>query len=148
MAKIMVVDDEENIRESVRDILAAEGYDVEVASNANEAWLKIEQRQVDLILLDVMMPGMTVDKFIEKILQRYGQNNKTRIIYISGVGFLNGQISKKDKIKHLTDLMTKLKGDSIKKLNVEGVVVDLLEKPFDKEGLLAKVSDVLGGLDV
>ncbi len=144
MAEIMVVDDEENIRNSVSDILKREGYRVEVASNANEAWIKLEERWVDLILLDIMMPGMTTDKFIKKILEKHGRRDKPRIIYISGVGFLDKNVSRDEKIRHLTGLVTELKGGDSSDLYVGDFVVNLLEKPFSREDLLVKVEKALG----
>ncbi|OYT53604.1 MAG: hypothetical protein B6U72_05245 [Candidatus Altiarchaeales archaeon ex4484_2] len=144
MAKIMVVDDEENIREGVRGVLEGEGYEVDTASNANEAWIKLEEKRVDLILLDVMMPGMTTDKFIKKMGERYGRDSGTRIIYISGVGFLDRNVSRDAKIRHLTGLVTELKGGDKSDIHIYDFVVDLLEKPFSREDLLAKVEKALG----
>lgn len=62
---ILVVDDEPDIRNLVREILEDEGYEVDVAENAHQAELAREAREPDLILLDVWMPdtdGITLYK--------------------------------------------------------------------------------------
>lgn len=55
--RILVIDDEEGIREGLREYLGLEGYDVGVASSAEEA-LALNPTTFDLLLLDVMMEGM------------------------------------------------------------------------------------------
>ncbi|MDQ2070901.1 sigma-54-dependent transcriptional regulator [Natronospira bacteriovora] len=57
-AHILVVDDESDIREMVRDILEDEGYEVTAAANAEEARRSREQNELDLILLDIWMPDV------------------------------------------------------------------------------------------
>ncbi|MGK0673480.1 MAG: sigma-54 dependent transcriptional regulator [Halothiobacillaceae bacterium] len=57
-AHILIVDDEPDIRESVRDILEDEGYSVAVAEGAAQAQAALQARRADLILLDVWMPEM------------------------------------------------------------------------------------------
>jgi DNA-binding NtrC family response regulator len=55
-AKILVVDDESDIRETLREILGEEGYEVEVAANAAEARAARAREEPDLVLLDIWMP--------------------------------------------------------------------------------------------
>jgi DNA-binding NtrC family response regulator len=55
-ARILVVDDENDIRELVREILSEEGYAVETAGNAAEARAACAQQAPDLVLLDIWMP--------------------------------------------------------------------------------------------
>jgi two-component system, NtrC family, nitrogen regulation response regulator NtrX len=57
-SQILVVDDEADIRDMVREILTEEGYEVRVASNAAEARAAHEQHDLDLVLLDIWMPDM------------------------------------------------------------------------------------------
>ena len=56
-ATILVIDDEPNILTTVRRNLDLEGYHVEVAGNAQAGLAKVAESDIDLILLDVMMPG-------------------------------------------------------------------------------------------
>ena len=67
MQKILVVDDEENIRELYRDELAEEGYRVEMAENGTQALAKLESFRPDLVTLDVMMPGMDGIEVLRRI---------------------------------------------------------------------------------
>lgn len=57
-AKILVVDDEERIRRLLRMYLEREDYIIEEAENGEEALVKALSEDYDLILLDIMMPGM------------------------------------------------------------------------------------------
>ncbi len=57
-ARLLVVDDEENIRFLFKEELEEEGYSVDVASNGLEALDKIKQAVFDLVILDIKMPGM------------------------------------------------------------------------------------------
>ena len=58
-ATILVTDDSEINRELLSDILIGEGYKVVCAEDGSRALHEIENRVIDLVLLDVMMPGMT-----------------------------------------------------------------------------------------
>jgi DNA-binding response OmpR family regulator len=57
--KVLVVDDEEDIRMSVGQILEVCGYEVMKAENGTECLKKLEQGLPDLVILDIMMPGMS-----------------------------------------------------------------------------------------
>ncbi|MBU0507878.1 response regulator [bacterium] len=69
-AKLLVVDDEKNLRELYRIELEEEGYDVDTASNATEVMEKVEAAQYDLIILDIRMPGMSGIDLLQKIMAR------------------------------------------------------------------------------
>ena len=56
MKKILIVDDEKNVRISLSIGLTREGYDVDVAGNALEALMKMKERLYDFMLTDVKMP--------------------------------------------------------------------------------------------
>jgi CheY-like chemotaxis protein len=56
--KLLIVDDEENIRFLFKEELEEEGYEVDVASNGLEALEKINGIAFDLVILDIKMPGM------------------------------------------------------------------------------------------
>lgn len=70
MKKILVVDDEENIRELYRDELVEEGYQVELAENGQAALSKFEMFRPDLVTLDVMMPGMNGIEVLRRIREK------------------------------------------------------------------------------
>ncbi len=58
MFSILIIDDEEDIRDILKYNLEKEGFYVEVASNGEDGLVKIKSRIPDLLILDVMMPGM------------------------------------------------------------------------------------------
>jgi CheY-like chemotaxis protein len=70
--KILVVDDEEPIRMLYKSELEEEGYDVTLASNATEALEKVESTPLDLIILDIKMPGMNGIEAMQKIVGKKG----------------------------------------------------------------------------
>jgi len=63
----MIVDDERVLREGLKALLGAEGYAVRVARNGEEALAQYDERPPDLMLLDVMMPGMNGFRVCEHI---------------------------------------------------------------------------------
>lgn len=71
MKKIMVVDDDDNIRFLYKEELEEVGYQVILACSAEEAEKKILEEKPDLITLDIKMPGMSGIEFLEKIKQEY-----------------------------------------------------------------------------
>src|SRR6056300_1071403 len=56
--RILVVDDHEQIRESISEILELENYEVQTAINGNDAMTKVATFQPDLIVTDILMPDM------------------------------------------------------------------------------------------
>ena len=65
---ILVIDDEQEIRESLEELLKLEGYDVSTASTAREGLRKVEERVLDLVLLDIGLPdsnGLEVLKAVK-----------------------------------------------------------------------------------
>ena len=68
MAKtILVVDDEPDIRQSVKLILEVNGYNVITAIDGDDCLRKLKQVKPNLILLDIMMPGTPVDDVVKQI---------------------------------------------------------------------------------
>ena len=59
MTRIMVVEDEESFSEALSFMLRREGYEVEVATDGNAAVDRFERAGADLILLDLMLPGLS-----------------------------------------------------------------------------------------
>src|SRR3989344_9483161 len=56
--RILVVEDEEYLRDLYQEVLSEEGYFVEVAQDGNEGLAKINQGGWDLVMLDIILPGM------------------------------------------------------------------------------------------
>jgi DNA-binding NtrC family response regulator len=66
---ILVVDDEEVMRDVLDSLLTAEGYEVELARNGEEGLDKFQQRAFDLVLLDVSMPGIGGLRTLEELIK-------------------------------------------------------------------------------
>jgi phosphate regulon transcriptional regulator PhoB len=115
VATILVVDDEEPIQELLRFNLEKEGNKVWLAKDGQEALDQVEKEQPDLIVLDVMLPGM--DGL--EVCRRLRQNPKFQEIPI---------------------IMLTAKGEEIDKvLGLELGADDYMTKPFSPRELLARI---------
>jgi DNA-binding response OmpR family regulator len=70
MKRILVVDDEEGIRQLYKEELEDEGYKVELAERGEEALEKISESKPDVVILDLKMPGMGGLEVLERIRER------------------------------------------------------------------------------
>ena len=66
-AKILVIDDEKFIQEGCNRILTGEGYDVETSYTGQEGFKKMEEESYDLVITDLMMPGISGMEALKKI---------------------------------------------------------------------------------
>lgn len=66
-ARVLLVDDEPGIREAVQAYLQDDGFVVDVASDAQEGWDKIQQVRPDLVITDVMMPRVDGYQFLQQL---------------------------------------------------------------------------------
>ena len=83
MKRIMVVDDEENIRFLYKEELEDEGFSVELAKNGEEALEKLPDFKPDLITLDIKMPGMNGIEVLKRIRE---QDPELPIVLCSAYG--------------------------------------------------------------
>lgn len=117
MPKILVVDDEQNMRTGLKDNLEFEGYDVETANDGEQGLKKILENNYNLIILDVMMPkksGFDVCKEVRKA------GITTPVILLTA------------------------KGEEIDKVvGLELGADDYVTKPFSLRELLARVKAIL-----
>jgi PAS domain S-box-containing protein len=116
---ILVVDDLTQNNELLEAYLVPQGYEVIKAVSGEEAFKKLADNQIDLILLDVMMPGM--DGF--EVTRRIRQDPKTRLMPII--------------------LVTALKETEDRIKGIKAGCDDYISKPFDKMELLARVQSLL-----
>jgi DNA-binding response OmpR family regulator len=116
---IITVDDEKDIRDSVRVVLQDEGYKIETAENGNDLLKKLANIKADLILLDILMPGLTTREIVTELKKR---KIKTPIIFLSVVRL--SEAMKKDILK-------------------DAHMVDYIEKPFDNADLIKRVKKAL-----
>ncbi|MBD2493347.1 HD domain-containing phosphohydrolase [Nostoc sp. FACHB-280] len=117
--KILVVDDHAASRMTAAALLAMEGYEVIEADSGAAAVMLVAQKQPDLVLLDVMMPGM--DGF--EVCQLLKQDEHTRLIPVIFITALN-------------DRRSRIRG-------IEVGADDFLTKPFDRVELAARVKSLV-----
>ena len=84
MATILVVEDDFDTRDLLARLLEREGYDALSAANGWEALLVLDNHNVDLVLLDVMMPGMDGVTFL-KILRNAQRKMSTPVIIVTAM---------------------------------------------------------------
>ena len=78
--RLLVVEDELRMLELLRRGLTEEGHSVLCAADGNEAWLKLREQEFDVVILDVMMPGMSG---FELALQMRTQKNSTPVLMLT-----------------------------------------------------------------
>lgn len=114
---ILVVEDEDDIQELITYNLEKEGYRVRTVSTGEQALAEVQSREPDLILLDLMLPGMDG----MEVCQRLKENSsKTPIIMLTARG------SESDKVEGL-----------------ETGADDYITKPFSLKELLARINAIL-----
>jgi len=109
MKKILIIEDDISIHSLLKELLTKNNYQVFAAYSGTEAILILEKHQIDLIILDLMIPGLTGEEIIKKV-------KEIPIIVLSA------KINPEDKINCL------LNGAN-----------DYLTKPFYNEELLARI---------
>ena len=82
MSKLLIVDDEEDIREFAKRFFKKRGVEVDSASGGNEALQKVATFKPDLILLDITMEDMTG---VEVLKTLRSQENDVKVIMVTGV---------------------------------------------------------------
>lgn len=123
MTKILLVEDEESFREGLSFMLSKEGYEVITADNGNDAVSKFEQHGADLVLLDVMLPGLSGLEVCKKL------RTMTKVPII----MLTAKDTELDKV-----------------LGLEIGADDYITKPFSSRELLARAKAILrrvGGVE-
>ena len=82
MARLLIVDDEQKIREMIGKYATHEGHEVELASNGNEALDKFKVNDFDVVILDIMMPEL--DGY--KTLAKMKEIKETHCIFLTALG--------------------------------------------------------------
>ena len=118
-ARILVIDDESEIREMLELLLNLEGYSVYLAPNATEGIKKLEAHIYDLVLLDVMMPDRSGMDVLREMREH---GDETPVFVITAYGSVEAAVS-------------------ALKLGAN----DYFQKPWDNEKLLLEIDRVLAG---
>ena len=119
-ARILIVDDDPQNRQLLEVMLAPEGYLISTAANGGEALAKVAEQPPDLILLDVMMPGMDGYQVVSRIKSNLATKH-IRVLMLSA----------------LDDRNSKMHG-------VSAGAEDFLTKPVNRAELCARVRNLLG----
>lgn len=117
--KILLVEDEKEIRETTKGILERQGYDVKTEIETRTAWERIQAWKPDLILLDIMLPG-DLREFVGKVDQRGG----IKILYLSA--FAKEDLEK----RKLLDISEQITGFIAKPFSID-VLVEKVKKAFE-----------------
>lgn len=97
-SSILIVDDDDDIRETLRDLLEDEGYQVLEASNGREALARLRHGSVCVVLLDLMMPIMDGWEFREEQLADPAIAS-VPVVIITASGRTNGSLGGVDILK-------------------------------------------------
>ena len=89
MAKILVIDDEKTIRNTLKEILTFEGYTVEEAVDGESGWKLFSENNYDVVLCDIKMPKMDGMEFLVKATE---YNPDVPVIIISGHGNIEAAV--------------------------------------------------------
>lgn len=147
MAKeiIHIIDDEPIIHEVLGDLLTSEGYSVEISSGGKEALKKFDSQSYDLILLDLLMPGMDGIEVLHKIKEK---DPEAQVIIITAYASVESAISAmksgafdyvQKPFKHDELLMTIKRAIEHKTLQQENIrLKEELNKKFKFESIIGK----------
>jgi len=117
--KILIVDDDKEICETIERVLAEEGYKVFKAYNGKEALEKVIEKMPDLIILDILMPKLNGYAVCRKLRQ----NDVTKNIPVLMVTGVSSNAGKMEGYNTGAD--------------------DYITKPFNNEELLARIETLL-----
>ncbi|MFC1937492.1 response regulator [Chloroflexota bacterium] len=115
--RVLVVDDEENVRELLKRILEERGYEVTTAANGNEAVYKLSLGEAGVVLLDIRMPGMSGLEVLSMIT---ADQLERCVIMITAV----------------TDTQTAVEA-------MKMGAYDYITKPFNKDEVLRKMQEAI-----
>lgn len=87
---ILIIDDEKNIREGLGTALELEGYDVKLAENGEIGLKLIEKGDIDLVITDLRMPGISGEEVIAKVA---GESPGIPVIVLTGHGSIDSAVT-------------------------------------------------------
>jgi len=120
VGRILVVDDEPHIRRVLEAILGREGFEVLVASDGPQGLDELSAEDVDLVILDLMMPGLNGLEILSKIR------------------------SDPDRAETPVIILTAKGQDTDRDAALAGGANDFLTKPFSPKKLIARIHEILG----
>ena len=143
-ATILIVDDEKNIRRTVRLVLEGEGFGVEEASSAEEALARLPDIGADVILLDVQLPGISGLETLERLHALAKPELPSTTTGVTRPD--SAEASMGSQREPLPPTVVMISGHATLADAVRAVksgAYDLLEKPLDRERLLVTIRNAL-----
>lgn len=143
--KILIVDDESNIREVVREYCELSGYEADEAQDGVEAVEKVKQTHYDCVILDVMMPGLdgfSACKEIKKIqdvpiIMLSARCKEYDKLYAFGLGiddYVIKPFSPKELMARVKVVLERGSHREKNTITYQGLVVDLLGRTVTVDG--------------
>jgi CheY-like chemotaxis protein len=132
MARIIVIDDEKDVRDVLKEVLERAGFDVEVAANGDDGLELLRSKGADVVITDIIMPGKNGVETVQDIRKNFPN---TRVIVISGGGNVTPLEYEPSAIKTSAYLAS---------ATAAGADVTLT-KPFDRREILDAVSQLIAG---
>jgi two-component system nitrogen regulation response regulator NtrX len=117
---VFIVDDEKNIRRTLRMVLEGEGFAVEEASSGEEALLRLPDLAPEIMLLDVQLSGISGHEVLEQLEKLFPAGDRPSVIMISGHGTL---------------------ADAVRA--TKAGAYDFIEKPLDRERLMVTLRNAV-----
>lgn len=131
MKKVIIIDDEKDIRFVLGEILARAGFEVQVAANADDGLDLLREHGADVVVTDIIMPGKDGVQTVYDIRMEFPN---TKIIVISGGGNITPDEYEPDAIKTSAYLASA----------TEAGADMTLTKPFDRAEIVAAVKELAG----
>ena len=102
--KILIVDDELDLREMLHLMFHKEGFETEEAGDGADFLDKVDGFQPDLVILDIMMPGLTTREILQKLRRK---KSNPKIILLTVVRYSNEEKEKVFKMGNIVDYIKK-----------------------------------------
>jgi CheY-like chemotaxis protein len=84
-ARILIVEDHPTMREAMRLVLEGEGFDIDEASNGDQALAAVQEERPDLVLLDMSIPGVSGPDVLAAV-KKDPDNSTVRVIVVTATG--------------------------------------------------------------
>ena len=145
--KVLVIDDEKNTVKFLSVLLSENGYEPIVAYDGQEGMQKIEENDIDLIVLDVMMPKKT-GFVLFKQLKKNDQYKDIPILMLTAVAASLTELDaqEEDTFERPYDSLRESLRKTIEEMRESGDVRPemFVDKPVDPDGFLKRVRELIG----
>jgi CheY-like chemotaxis protein len=122
LAKILVIDDEEDIRFLLKTILDEAGYEVETAVDAKDALAKMKKTKFDLAVIDFFMPEMSGRELLAK-MKSDASTKDVKSVFLTAANFSGAGI------------------EELKKMGC----LDYIQKPIDNDDFVKRIKKAING---